>query len=246
MRHHGHQDLRLGDARGIAREQRLDVERPIRLDDKIHLIARDVDARQLLHHFVDLGDHDARLEGGCLDDRRRVFGIWSGIEISGSIGLNRRDQGDVRRQVHEIAREQLDVGVHRPEFDLTGGKCARDRLPLWSGIGKIQPARDAALKQVKMRLQHDSGLHDVQIVDARFVDTRQGLGKKIRLLLVVPLEADTVTGPNDRFEQCLGIFCRDQLAVCVFTRGFQPTLPFSALFPPLRHACLPEPAHLQE
>ena len=60
-REHRGEDLRFGDRRRIAREQRLDVERPAGLDNEMHTITRDVDTRHLVDDAVDLRDHDAVL-----------------------------------------------------------------------------------------------------------------------------------------------------------------------------------------
>ena len=67
--------------------------------------------------LVDLRDHDAALERGGLDDRRRVFGVRAGVEVAVRVGRLRRDQRDPRRQVDEVAREQLEVGVDRADPD---------------------------------------------------------------------------------------------------------------------------------
>ena len=56
----------------------------------------------------------------------RVLGIWAGIEIAVAVGLNGGDQRDMRRQIHEIAGEQLDIGVDRAEFDLARAQRTRD------------------------------------------------------------------------------------------------------------------------
>ena len=42
--------------------------------------------------LVDLRDDDAALEGGRLDDRRRVFGIGAGVEVAVAVGRLRGDQ----------------------------------------------------------------------------------------------------------------------------------------------------------
>src|SRR4029077_18521995 len=116
--HHGHQDLVLGDARRIAGEQRLDVEGLVRFDDEVDPVAGYVDARHLVDDLIHLGDDDARLEGGRLDDGGRVLGIGAGIEIAVAVGLHGGDQGDVGRQVHEVAGKQLDIRMDGAELDL--------------------------------------------------------------------------------------------------------------------------------
>ena len=94
-RQHRRQDLGFGDGGGIAREQRLDVERLVRLDDEVHPVAGNVDARHLVDDLVHLGDDEAVLEGGRLDDGRRVLGVGAGIEIAVAVGADRGDQRDV-------------------------------------------------------------------------------------------------------------------------------------------------------
>ena len=163
-REHRGQDLSLGDGGGIAREQRLDEERLVGLDDEMHAVGRDVDARHLVDDLVDLGDHDTVLERGRLDDGRRVLGVRAGIEVAVAVGADRGDQRDVRRQVDEVAGEQLEIGVDRAELDLAAEQHARDARRLRTGIGIIELLRDAAVEQVEMFRQHDAGLHHVQIV----------------------------------------------------------------------------------
>ena len=75
---------RLDQAR-VAREQRLDEERLVGLDDEVDPRAGDVDARQvarIVDDLVDLRDHDAVAERGGLDERRRVFGARPGVEVA--------------------------------------------------------------------------------------------------------------------------------------------------------------------
>ena len=74
-RHHRHQDLDFGDLRGITREQRLDIMRLWALHDKIHPIGGNVDARQGIHDFIDLRNHNAALKSGCLNNNGRVLSI---------------------------------------------------------------------------------------------------------------------------------------------------------------------------
>ena len=117
-RQHRRQDLHFGDGGRIAREQRLDIEGPVGLDDEIHPVARDVDPRHLVDDLVDLRDDDAVLEGCRLDDGRRVLGVRTGVEVAVAVGADRGDQRDVRREVDELAREQLEIGVNGAELDL--------------------------------------------------------------------------------------------------------------------------------
>jgi hypothetical protein len=213
--HHGHQDLVLGDARRIAGEQRFDIEGLVRLDDEVDLVAGYVDAGHLVDELIHLGDHDARLEGGRLDDGGRVLGVGAGVEIAVAVGLHGGDQGDVRRQIHEVAGKQLDIGMDGPELDLAGCQRARDRGPLLPRIGEVELARDAALEQVEVGLENDSRLHDMEIVDSRPVDVCQDLGEEVGLFLVVALEADPVAGVDDHLEKRLRALRRHDLATGV-------------------------------
>jgi len=72
---------------------------------------------------------------------------------------------------------------------------------LRSGVSKIQPGRDASFEHGEMVGQRQDGLHHVQIVDPRWIHTRQGRGEKIGLLLIVALDRHAVAGLNDRFKQ---------------------------------------------
>ena len=120
--HHRHQHLDLGDLGRIAGEQRLDVVRGRADDHEIDPVARDIDPRQRLAQLVDLGNHDAALEGGRLDDHRRVLGIGAGIKVAGGIGGLGRHQADARRQIDEVAAEQFQIGVDRADRDAAGAR----------------------------------------------------------------------------------------------------------------------------
>ena len=208
------------------------------LDDEVDLVAGYVDARHLVDDLIHLGDDDARLEGGRLDDGGRVLGVGARIEIAVAVGLPGGDQRDVRRQIHEVASEQLDIGMDGAELDLAADQRARERGPLRARIGEVELARDAALEQVEMRLENDSRLHDMEIVDSRPVDACQDLGEKVRLLLVVALEADPVAGADDRLEQRLRALRRHHLAAGVAGACIQAGVSLAPLLLPLCHSIL--------
>lgn len=199
-------------AAGSAREQRLDVERPPRLDDEMHAVARNVDARHLVDDAVDLRDHDAVLERGGFDDGRRVLGVRAGVQVAVGVGADGGDQRDLRRQIDEVAREQLEIRVHRAERDLAAEQQLRDALRLRARIGEVEPLRDAALEHVEMLGQHDARLHHVQVVDLRVVDVGERDGEQVGLLLVVAFEAHAIARPQHRFEQRDGVARIDALA----------------------------------
>ena len=116
---------------------------------------------------------DTVLERRRLDDRRRVFGVRAGVEVSVAIGADRGDQRDVRGKVDEVAGEQLEIGMNRAQLDLAAEQHARDARRLRTGIGVVQLLRDAAVEQVEMFGQHDAGLHHVQIVHLGKIDREQ-------------------------------------------------------------------------
>src|SRR5277367_1867049 len=144
----------------------------------------------------------------------------------------------MRGQVNEVAGEQLDISVYRTKLDLPGFERTRDGRALRAGIGKVELAGDATLEQIEMRLQNNAGLDDVQIVDVRWINTRQDLRKKIGLLLVVSFKAYSIAGADHRFEQRLGILRRYQLAAGIAVGFIQANLSFVPLLLPVCHVAL--------
>ena len=125
-REHRGQDLAFRDRGRIAREQRLDEERLVGLDDEMDPIRRDVDPRNGVDDLVDLCDHDAVLERRRLDHGRSVLGVRAGVEISLAVGADGGDQRDVRREVDEVAGKQFEIGMNRAQLDLAAEQHARD------------------------------------------------------------------------------------------------------------------------
>ena len=122
---------------------------------------------------------------------------------------------------------------------------ARDRSPLRARIGEVELARDAPFEQVEMGLQDDPRLHDVEVVDPRRVDARQGLGEEVGLLLVVALEADPVAGADDRLEERRRALRRHHLAAGVAGTGFQADVSPAPLLLPVCHIAVPHIAGLR-
>ena len=176
------------------------------------------------------------LEGGRLDDGRRVLGVWAGIQIAVAVGLVGGDQRDMRRQIDEIAAEQLEIGVDRAELDFAPAQRTREGCPLRTGIGEVELARDAALEQVEVGLQNDAGLHDVQIMDLLPVDARQNFSEKIGLLLVVALEADPIARADDRLEKRLCALRPRHLAAGEAGTSIQAGVPLAPLLLPVSGA----------
>ncbi|MNN57726.1 hypothetical protein D3C81_1727250 [compost metagenome] len=103
-----------------------------------HPVTRYIDARHLVHDFVDLRDDDAVLECGAFGDCRRVFRIRPGVQIAVGIRTLRRDQRDAWRQVHEIATIQFQIGMDRTDIDLARLDQARQAHALVTGVTEVQ------------------------------------------------------------------------------------------------------------
>ncbi len=130
--------------------KRLHEEGLVRLDDELHLIAGNVDARHLLDDLVHLGDDDAVLERGRLDDGRCVLGIRPGAEIAVTVSTHCGNQGNVGGEVDEVPGKQFEISVNCPELDLAAEQHGSDARGLRPGIGKVEPLRHAAIEQVEM------------------------------------------------------------------------------------------------
>ncbi len=95
-----------------------------------------------------LRDHDAvALKAGRLDDGRRVLGVGAGVEIAVAIGAHRGDQRHLRRQVDEVAGEQLEIGVDGAELDLPPNSMRAIAGRLRAGVGKVEPLRRCRLSK---------------------------------------------------------------------------------------------------
>jgi hypothetical protein len=149
-RHHRHQHLDFGDLRRVAGKERLNVVRLGGEHREIDPVGRHVDARQLVEALVDLGDDDAALEGGRLDDGRGVFGVRPEVEIALGIGGLGRDQRHIRRQIHEVAAEQFEIGVDRPDLDALFLDQLSQPGALRAAERKVEAVCQAALEKVHM------------------------------------------------------------------------------------------------
>jgi hypothetical protein len=79
-------------------------------------------------------------------------------------------------------------------------------------IGKIELLCDALLEEVDVLGQHDTGLHDVQVMQHFRIGFGQTASQKVRLLLVVAFETDAIPGSDHRLEQRSRIFRRHHLS----------------------------------
>ncbi len=205
----------------------------------MYAIRRNVDARHPVDDFINLGDHDTVLERRRLDDRRRVLGVRAGVEVAIAIGADRGDQRDVRGKIDEVAGEELEISVNRPQFDLAAEQHARDARRLRTGIGIVQLLGDAAVEQVEVFREHDAGLHHVQIVHLRQIDRKQCAAEQIRLLLVVAFQAHPVAGPNNGLHQTRGIARLNDLAARQPGTGLDASIARFAVTLPCRHRPAP-------
>ena len=128
------------------------------------------------------------------------------------VGLPRHRQRHLRREIDEVAAEQLDVGVDRAELDLPGVKRARHRRALRAGIGIVELLGDAFGEEVEVLGEHDAGLHDVDVVQHLRVGLGERACEEVGLLLVVAFEAEPIAGLEDGLEQFRDVGRRHDLA----------------------------------
>ena len=102
-------------------------------------------------------------------------------------------QGDLGRQVHEVAGKQLEVGVDRTDLKATSRNQLGQACALRTGEAEVEPAGNAVLKDVQMLRQRQHRLQHVQAVYPLRIHLHQRLGQEVGLLLVVALEANAIT-----------------------------------------------------
>src|SRR5579862_266602 len=90
---------------------------------------------------------------------------------------------------------------------------------LGSGKGKIELGRDAFFEHVEMLGQRQHRLHHVQVMHHRCINARQCLGKEVRLLLIVALEADAIARLDDCLQQGDDIGSLDDLVARTATQA---------------------------
>ena len=92
-----------------------------------------------------------------------------------AVGRLRGDEAHVRRQVDEIAAEQLEIGMDRADLDAPLADQLRKTRPLRSREREVETLRDAALEHVDVLGQREHRLHEMQVVHLRGVDADQAL-----------------------------------------------------------------------
>jgi hypothetical protein len=156
---------------------------------------------------------------GRFDEGGRVLGVGTRIEIAVAVGLVGDDERDLRRQVHQHAGVEFEIGVNCADLESVRRDEFGEPAALRSSVSKIQPGRDAAFEHGEMVGQRQDGLHHVQIVDPRRIDTRQGGSEKIGLLLIVALDRHAVAGLDDRCKQLDHALRGAELPACAADRS---------------------------
>ena len=151
----------------------------------------------MIHHLVDLGDHNALLELGGLHDDGGVLRVGASVEVAVLVRLIGSHQGHPGDQIDEIPAEELQIGVDVSQLYLALLHGLGQLSGLGAGVGEVDLLRDALLKELGVAVQGDGGLHQVQPVDLLRIHPAQPLGQKIGLLLVVSLKVDLVAGTDD-------------------------------------------------
>ncbi len=171
--HHPHENLKIGDLPRVPGEKRLDGKRTIPLDDYVHPGRRNIYTRKVFDDFVYLHDDDRVVECRSLNDHRRVFRTGSCVQVAVTIGLFRANQHNVRRQVDEQTRVELDVGVNGADFEDTVFKQLRYPQALRACEGEIDLLRDPQLEQRELLRPADAGNDQMQVMQFLWIDPDQ-------------------------------------------------------------------------
>src|SRR5271154_5791071 len=174
--HHPHENLKIGDLPRVPGEKRLDGKRTIPLDNYVHPRRRNIYTRKDFDDIVYLHDEDRVVECRSLNDHRRVFRTGSCVQVAVTIGLFRANQHNVRRQVDEQTRVELDVGVNGADFEDTVFKQLRYPQALRACEGKIDLLRDPQLEQREL-LRPRNASSGITSEDGRFEFTQLPAGK---------------------------------------------------------------------
>ena len=88
-----------------------------------------------------------------------------------------------------------------PDLELAVFHHLRGPQGLGTGEGEVELARYPPLEEVKMLRPADGGDQHVQTVHLLRVHPRQRTREKVGLLLIVPLQSDQISGPDDPLER---------------------------------------------
>ena len=243
-REHRHEDLHLGEhPTRVPGEQRLELVGPVGGHHDVDPVAGDVDPRQRagLDQLVHLSDHHPAAERGGLGDHRGVLGVRSGVEVAVPVAFLCGNQRDVREQVEEHPRVELEVGVDRPYPQRALADQLGHPQRLRPGVGEVDPRRDSLFEEVEVLGPGQARHHHVQVVHPVRIHLHERSGEEVGLLLIVPLERDAVARRDHCLECAHGAVGGEHLAVEVRRDAFQP-LAFARpaderLHPALPSAC---------
>ncbi len=160
-RHHRHQNVFLLNQARVAGEQRFNEERFVGDHHVINPRAGNIDARQIafvVHQFVDLGYHNAIVEGGGFDQRRGIFSTWPGVQVAFAVGFIARDQRDVWRQINVQAGVEFDIGVDGADFEQAIFQQLRNAQALGAGEREIQFTGNAFSNRSRCSLRPTLGI----------------------------------------------------------------------------------------
>ena len=91
--------------------------------------------------------------------------------------------------------------MNSAQLDLAFPNHPRNSGALLARKGKIEPASHAPFKEIEVLGQRQGRDHQMKAMDALRIEGGEVPGEKVRLLLVVSLEADAIARLDDRFEQ---------------------------------------------
>ena len=104
--------------------------------------------------------------------------------------------------------------MNRAQFNASVLYHLRQAFALASRIREIQFPRNPFFKYIQMFRNGQSGLDHVKIMDTGRIDLAKFTRQEIRLLLIIPLYIDIVTGMQDRFQKSDRIFRVNNLSFC--------------------------------
>ena len=96
--------------------------------------------------------------------------------------------------------------MDRADLDASIGNALRETQTLRPGIRKVEPPRDAAFEEIDVLGPADYGDEQMYVVYAARIDRGEAARQKIGLLLIVALDAHSVTRTDDALEDLDDVF----------------------------------------
>ena len=109
------------------------------------------------------------------------------------IGGLGRDERDIRGQVYKVTGKQLQIGMNGTDVQPSCRGQPGQARTLRAGKAEVQPVGNAFFKHIQMLGQSQHGLHHVQVMNLRWVDSYQCIGQKVGLLLVVAFQTYSIS-----------------------------------------------------